>query len=47
MKDVETDPTEETPYECFECGKIVVSEDSLSQCPDCGRAMRNRQVPLE
>lgn len=47
MKDVEIDPGEASPYECFECGSIVVAEDAPSQCPDCGGPMRNRLVPLE
>jgi rubrerythrin len=47
MKDVDPDSDEETPYECFECGKIIIAEDSPGQCPDCGGPMRNRRMPLE
>ncbi|WP_254532888.1 rubrerythrin-like domain-containing protein [Natrinema gelatinilyticum] len=47
MKDVEIDLDEESPYECFECGKIVIVENTPSQCPDCGGPMRNRRVSLE
>jgi rubrerythrin len=47
MKDVEVDPDQESPYECFACGKILTAADAPSLCPDCGGAMRNRQVPFE
>lgn len=47
MKDVEQDPDEETPYECFECGNIVLAENNPMTCPDCGGNMRNRRTPLE
>lgn len=47
MIDIDLDPDEESPYECFECGKISIAEDSPGQCADCGGAMRNRRVPLE
>jgi len=47
MRDVEPHPDEETPYECFECGNIIIAENSPDQCPDCGGPMRNRQTPLE
>ncbi|MDS0294943.1 rubrerythrin-like domain-containing protein [Halogeometricum luteum] len=47
MRDVESEPGAETPYECFECGNIVVERNSPGQCPDCGGQMRNRRIPLE
>jgi rubrerythrin len=47
MKDVNTEPDEESPYECFECGNIIVAEANPGQCPDCGGSMRNRRMPLE
>ncbi|WP_148858265.1 rubrerythrin-like domain-containing protein [Natronococcus pandeyae] len=46
MKDVELDPSEESTYECFNCGTVVRSVSSAT-CPDCGADMRNRQTPLE
>ena len=46
MRDVEQSPDGETPYECFECGTIVV-EETLTTCPDCGGEMRNRRMPIE
>ncbi len=47
MRDVTFDPEEKSPYECFECGNIVVVEHNPSQCPDCGGEMRNRHTPIE
>lgn len=47
MRDVEPKSGEQTPYECFGCGSIIVSETSPGQCPDCGGSMRNRRMPLE
>lgn len=47
MKDVEVDPDEKSPYECFACGSIVESIDSPNHCPDCGGQMRNRRTPIE
>ncbi|WP_143423335.1 rubrerythrin-like domain-containing protein [Halegenticoccus soli] len=47
MRDIETTPGEESPYECFECGNIIVAENNPGRCPDCGEPMRNRQMPLE
>jgi len=28
MKDVELESDEKTPYECFECGSIIIAEDA-------------------
>jgi rubrerythrin len=47
MSDVNTNSDGETPYECFDCGNIIIAETSPGLCPDCGGPMRNRQVPLE
>jgi len=47
MKDVELESDEKTPYECFECGSIIIAEDARGQCPDCGGPMRNRYMPFE
>lgn len=47
MRDIEYDPEIESPYECFDCGNIVVAEDNPGGCPECGAEMRNRQTPLE
>lgn len=47
MRDVNQDPGGETPYECFECGNIIVTTDNPGQCPDCAGEMRNRRTPLE
>jgi len=48
MRDVEQDDgDEETPYECFACGKVIVAESQPENCPDCGGEMRNRLTPLE
>ncbi|WP_311170826.1 rubrerythrin-like domain-containing protein [Halobellus ordinarius] len=47
MRDVDPKSAEETPYECFDCGTIIVAETSPSQCPDCGGPMRNRRIQLE
>jgi rubrerythrin len=47
MRDIEYDSGEETAYECFDCGRIVVDERNPNQCPDCGQSMRNRLVPFE
>ncbi|MFD1647609.1 rubrerythrin-like domain-containing protein [Haloarchaeobius litoreus] len=47
MKDVDVNPDEESPYECFECGTIVLSTDAPGTCPDCAGPMRNRRTPIE
>ncbi|RDZ61324.1 hypothetical protein C5B90_19470 [Haloferax sp. Atlit-12N] len=47
MRDVDPKPDEETPYECFQCGNIIISESSDNQCLDCNGPMRNRRTPLE
>ncbi|MEF8784878.1 MAG: rubrerythrin-like domain-containing protein [Haloarculaceae archaeon] len=47
MRDVTQTPDEETPYECFECGNVIVAEDNPEPCPNCGSEMRNRQTPIE
>ncbi|MFC6906741.1 rubrerythrin-like domain-containing protein [Halalkalicoccus tibetensis] len=47
MRDIDLESNEETPYECFECGNIIVVENNPGQCPDCGGPMRNRLIPLE
>ena len=47
MRDADHDTTEESAYECFECGSIVVTETHPGECPDCAGAMRNRHTPIE
>jgi len=47
MRDVTQSPDKETPYECFDCGNIVIAENQPEHCPDCGGEMRNRQMPFE
>ena len=47
MRDIDQTPAEESPYECFECGNVVLAADNPGQCPDCAGAMRNRRTPIE
>jgi rubrerythrin len=47
MRDVEYDPKEESAYECFSCGTIVIAETNPGSCDDCGSEMRNRLMPIE
>ncbi|MFB9809183.1 rubrerythrin-like domain-containing protein [Haladaptatus pallidirubidus] len=47
MRDVQTDPNEERPYECFACGNIIINDTNPGACPDCSNPMRNRQMPIE
>ncbi|SEW13066.1 rubrerythrin-like domain-containing protein [Halobacterium jilantaiense] len=47
MRDVDQRPDGDSPYECFQCGNVVVDESNPGNCPDCGAAMRNRRTPLE
>lgn len=47
MRDVNQNSTEESPYECFECGNVVLAKDNPGQCPDCAGDMRNRRTPIE
>lgn len=47
MRDVDQNPTEETPYECFQCGNVIVTKNNPGQCPDCAGAMRSRRTPIE
>ncbi|EMA46023.1 hypothetical protein C449_04942 [Halococcus saccharolyticus DSM 5350] len=46
-RDVDFDTQAETPYECFECGTIVMAESNPGLCADCGSELRNRLVPFE
>ena len=46
MKDVDFDPTEESTYECLDCGTVVNAATS-GECPECGATMRNRRTPIE
>lgn len=47
MRDVDQKSDADTPYECFDCGNIVLAENSPVDCPNCSGAMRNRRTPLE
>lgn len=47
MRDVAQQSEEGTPYECFKCGKIILTKDPPGQCPDCAGEMRNRRTPIE
>jgi rubrerythrin len=47
MRDAEQDHDTATPYECFECGNVVLAESHPENCPNCGGAMRNRGTPIE
>jgi len=47
MRDIDQMQTGESPYECFECGNVVLAENTPGQCPDCAGEMRNRQTPIE
>ncbi|MFC6954965.1 rubrerythrin-like domain-containing protein [Halorubellus litoreus] len=47
MRDVDPESDQETPYECFGCGNIMIAENPPEGCPDCSGAMRNRRTPLE
>jgi rubrerythrin len=47
MRDIDQTPTEESPYECFQCGHVVLAENNPGQCPDCAGQMRNRHTPIE
>ncbi|MCW8172434.1 MULTISPECIES: rubrerythrin-like domain-containing protein [Natrialba] len=46
MKDVQLDPGEESTYECFDCGTVVIAL-APEACPNCGADMRNRRTPIE
>lgn len=45
--DVKSELDAESPYECFNCGTVVLSEVNPGTCEDCGSEMRNRLIPLE
>lgn len=47
VRDVQYDPSDESPYECFECGTIVEATDNPGECPSCGSDMRHRRTPIE
>lgn len=47
MRDVTQPLDEKSPYECFECGTVVVSADNPDSCPSCGGEMQNRMTPIE
>jgi rubrerythrin len=46
-KDSPAEPTEQSTYECFECGNVVESGSSPATCPECDGALRNRGTPME
>ncbi|WP_122091297.1 rubrerythrin-like domain-containing protein [Halalkalicoccus subterraneus] len=47
MRDIDSEPNEETLYECFQCGSIISAKTSPGHCPDCNGPLRNRQMPFE
>ena len=47
MRDVDQNPTDESAYECFDCGTIVVTDANPGRCDDCGGKVRNRLMPVE
>jgi rubrerythrin len=47
MRDIDHDTDDASPYECFECGTVVVRAEPPGDCPDCAGRMRNRRTPLE
>ncbi|QDX39411.1 rubrerythrin-like domain-containing protein [Salarchaeum sp. JOR-1] len=47
MRDADPSQTDETAYECFDCGNIVVADTHPGNCPDCSGPLRNRHLPLE
>ncbi len=47
MKDPDYDPDDESAYECFDCGTVIVAESNPEPCPECGTEMRNRSLPME
>ncbi|MFW5917691.1 MAG: rubrerythrin-like domain-containing protein [Halorubrum sp.] len=47
MKDASPNSTTESAYECFECGNVVITDNSPGTCPDCAGEMRNRRMPIE
>lgn len=46
-KDSPADATEQSTYECFNCGTVVEANSSSAVCPDCGCRLRNRGTPIE
>ncbi|MWV64214.1 rubrerythrin-like domain-containing protein [Halorubrum sp. JWXQ-INN 858] len=47
MIDVDLAHEGESPYECFECGTVVLSDGAPDRCPNCDGDLRNRRTPLE
>ncbi|WP_157533197.1 rubrerythrin-like domain-containing protein [Haloferax profundi] len=47
MRDVTPDTDSDQPYECFQCGTVIVKDENPGRCPDCSGRMRNRGTPLE
>lgn len=46
-KDSPVAATEQSTYECFECGTVVEADSHWTVCPDCGSELRNRGTPIE
>lgn len=45
--DVGYESSDETEYECLDCGVIVVARDHPLTCPTCDATLRNRSMPIE
>lgn len=46
-RDVEYDPDADYEYECMGCSSTLRAANHPGDCPECGTAMRNRQMPYE
>ena len=45
--DPDYDPSDETEYECLDCGHTLSARTQPGDCPECDGSLRNRAFPLE
>lgn len=39
--------TDESEYECLECGATYEADSYPCECEECGTLLRNRHTPME
>jgi hypothetical protein len=47
MHDVPDESTDETTYECVQCGAVITCDTHPGDCEECGGDLTNRAMSLE
>jgi len=47
MHDQPDESSDESTYECLECGTVVTSDTHPGTCEECGGDLHNRAMALE